>query len=63
MARGEYTTRWDYRRGYIATTSPVVAGLIGIGAACVGVAALICAVQGVREDLALQVDPRWALKG
>ena len=41
IARGNYTTIWNYREGYVATTDPDIAGLIAVGVACVGVAALI----------------------
>lgn len=50
IARGQYTTVWDYRRGYIATTDPSMAGLVAVGAICVGVAALAHALgAGGRE--------------
>jgi hypothetical protein len=39
------TTIWNYREGYVTTTDPGVAGMIGIAAACVGVATLIWAMQ------------------
>lgn len=50
IARGHYTTVWDYRRGYVATTDPDVAGLVAVGAVCLGVAALVHALgAGGRE--------------
>jgi hypothetical protein len=45
MARGEYTTLWNYREGYVATTDPDIAGMIAVGAVCVGVAAFIWAAR------------------
>lgn len=45
MARGEYTTLWNYREGYVVTTDPDIARMIAIGAVCMGVAAFIWAAR------------------
>lgn len=39
--RGKYTTTWSYRDGYVATSDPRVAGIMAIGFACLGLAALV----------------------
>lgn len=44
VAPAKYTTVWNYRAGYVATTDPDVAGMIAIGAICLGVAALVRAL-------------------
>jgi hypothetical protein len=41
VTQPKYTTIWDYREGYVATTDPDVAGAIAVGAMFVGVVALI----------------------
>lgn len=46
VARGHYTTIWSYRDGYVATTDPAVAGVVAVGAVCLGVAALVHAFCG-----------------
>jgi hypothetical protein len=47
------TTIWNYRKGYVATTSPSVGNAIAFGFACFGAAALI------REVRLLGTSRRW----
>lgn len=40
--RGDkYTTTWNHRDGYVTTSDPRIAGIMAIGVACLGLAALV----------------------